>query len=75
VLPAFVLLFDRIWPWKVRPRPPAPPLAPVDPRRVPVLALTLLTTCLGLAALGAATLPNLRFESPPLRCGFICRAG
>ncbi len=62
VLPALVLVFDRIWPWKVRALPPAPPVTPVDPRRVPVLALTLLAGCLGLAALGAATLPDLSFE-------------
>jgi len=62
VLPALVLLFDRVWPWKVRPLPPAPPVAAIDPRRVPVLALTLLAGCLGLAAVGAATLPQLGFE-------------
>jgi len=70
VLPALVLLLDRVWPWKVSPRPPAPPVAPPvappgdpgDARRVPVLAFTLLVGCLGLAALGASTLPQLSFE-------------
>ena len=65
VLPALVLLLDRVWPWKVRLRPPAPPVAPhdaSDARRIPVLALTLLAGCLGLAALGASTLPQLGFE-------------
>ena len=65
VLPALVLLLDRVWPWKVRLRPPAPPVAPhdaSDARRIPVLALTLLAGCLGLAALGASTLPQLSFE-------------
>ena len=64
VLPALVLLLDRVWPWKVRLRPPAPVTRadPRDSRRVPVLALTLLAGCLGLAALGASTLPQLGFE-------------
>ncbi len=62
VMPALVLLFDRIWPWKVRPLPPTPTIAAIDPRRVPVLALTLVAGCLGLAALGATTLPQLGFE-------------
>ncbi|MBA3545113.1 MAG: MMPL family transporter [Nannocystis sp.] len=62
VLPALVLLFDRVWPWKVRLKPPAPPPAARAPRRFPALALALLTACLGLAAYGASTLPQLGFE-------------
>jgi preprotein translocase subunit SecF len=62
VLPALVLLLERIRPWTVRLRPPAPPITPSDPRRVPVLAFTLLAGCLGLAALGGAAVPELGFE-------------
>lgn len=62
VLPALVLLLDRVWPWKVRLRPPTPPPPPRDPRRTPVLALVLFTACLGLAGYGASTLPGLSFE-------------
>lgn len=67
VLPALVLLLDRVWPWRTRPRPPAPPRPPAAlaadaPRRVPLLALGVIAGCLGLAALGASTLPQLGFE-------------
>jgi len=62
VLPALVLVLDRIFPWKVRLKKPAPPPAPRDPRRVPVLALGLFAVCTGLAAYGASTLPQLGFE-------------
>lgn len=62
VLPALVLLFDRVWPWKVRRKPPAGSFTRVDPRPAPVLALVGLAGCIGLGAAGAATLPGLGFE-------------
>ncbi len=62
VLPALVLLFDRVWPWKVRAKPPAGSFARLDPRPVPVVALAVLLTCVGLGLAGAATLPDLGFE-------------
>ncbi len=62
VLPALVLLFDRVWPWKVRPKPPAHSFARLDARPVPAVALALLAGCVALAAVGAATLPQLGFE-------------
>jgi predicted RND superfamily exporter protein len=62
VLPALVLLFDRVWPWKVRRKPPAGSFTRADPRPAPVLAFVALTGCLALGAAGAATLPDLGFE-------------
>lgn len=62
VLPALVLLFDRIWPWKVRSKPPAGSFTRHDPRPTPVLAFVALLACLGLGLAGATTLPALGFE-------------
>ena len=62
VLPALVLLFDRVWPWKVRSKPPAGSFARADARATPTLAFVALAGCLGLGLAGAATLPALGFE-------------
>lgn len=62
VLPALVLLFDRVWPWKVRQKPPAGSFTRADPRPVPVLALTLLALCVGLGIAGATQAPRIGFE-------------
>ena len=62
VLPALVLLFDRVWPWKVRQKPPAGSFTRDDPRPVPVLSLALLAACLGLGIVGATKAPQIGFE-------------
>lgn len=62
VLPALVVLFDRIWPWKVRPKPPAGSFPRRDPRPVPLLAFAVLALTLGLAVFGATRLAHLEFE-------------
>lgn len=62
VLPALVVLFDRVWPWKVRAKPPAGSFTRGDPRPVPRLALAVLAVTLGLAAFGATRLGHIEFE-------------
>jgi hypothetical protein len=62
VLPALVVLFDRVWPWKVRAKPPAGSFTRGDPRPVPRLALAVLAVTLGLAAFGATRLSHIEFE-------------
>ena len=62
VLPALVLLFDRVWPWKVRQKPPAGSFTRADPRPLPWLSLTILAACLGLGVVGATQAPHIGFE-------------
>jgi len=62
VLPALVVLFDRVWPWRVRPKPAAGSFTRADPRPVPALALAVLAACLGLGALGASQAAKIGFE-------------
>ena len=62
VLPALVVLFDRVWPWKVRAKPPAGSFTRGDPKPVPRLALAVLAVTLGLAAFGATRLGHIEFE-------------
>ncbi|MEZ4449510.1 MAG: MMPL family transporter [Nannocystaceae bacterium] len=64
VLPAMIVIFERLWPWKAinRAPAPAPAPAPANPRRVPWVALSILALGLGAAGLGAAHLGDLEFE-------------
>lgn len=62
LLPALVVLFDRVWPWKVRAKPPAGSFARNDPRPVPTLAFAALAVSLGLAAYGATRVSAIDFE-------------
>ncbi len=62
VLPALCVLFDRVWPWKVRQKPPAGSFARSDPKPVPRLALAVLAGLLAVTAFGAARLSHLEFE-------------
>lgn len=62
VLPALVVLFDRVWPWKVRPKPPAGSFDRQDPRPLPKLALAVFAGVIALAAFGATRVPHLEFE-------------
>jgi predicted RND superfamily exporter protein len=62
VLPALVVLFDRVWPWKVRAKPPAGSFTRGDPRPAPRLAFAVLAVTLGLTAFGATRLSHIEFE-------------
>ncbi|MBL9103509.1 MAG: MMPL family transporter [Myxococcales bacterium] len=62
VLPALVVLFDRVWPWKVRPKPPAGSFTRHDPRPVPRLALAVMALVLAGGAFGASRLASIEFE-------------
>lgn len=62
VLPALVVLFDRVWPWKVRPKPAAGSFVRGDPKPVPRLALATMALVLAGGAFGASQLRNLEFE-------------
>ena len=62
VLPALCVLFDRVWPWKVRQKPPAGSFTRGDPKPVPRLALAVLAAILAVSAFGAARLSHLEFE-------------
>lgn len=62
VLPALVLLFDRVWPWKVRQKPAAGSFTRHDPRPTPYASLVILALCFGLGIAGAAQAPKIGFE-------------